>query len=229
MTPPTTPGVISSAATLPEEEVAVALSGGLHGRVFGPAIGAVDGRLRLGLREGFELSLNAGAYIVVQQAEGEESGEHRGLYTGRAGLKIELHRNIALVAGLGGGLSPAAGFFVGGDLGFVFAYENPYCIPFVALRGFYSVPIRPSLVDTGVEDAADFARPADTGGGTLELGLRVPVGRERRFNLMLSGMVTALYDGRGGLIEDANTLWLTGFMTGVEARFGGAPAATPGL
>lgn len=223
MTPPTTPGVMSSAATLSEDQAAVALTGGLHGAVFGPAAGAIDGRLRLGLRDDLELTVNGGAYIVLEDSVADE---HRGIYTGRAGLKYRLHQHVAMIAGLGGGLSPAAGVFVGTDFGFVFAYENPYCIPFVALRGFYSIPISPGYVDVGIEGTDEpgdiLVRPADTLGGTLELGIRAPVGREDRFNLLLSGMFTALYDGRGGVIEDENALVLAGFMTGFEARFGAA-------
>jgi len=214
---------MSSAATLSDDQAAVAITGGMHGAVFGPALGAIDGRLRLGLRDDLELVVNGGAYIVLEDSVADE---HRGIYTGRAGLKYRLQRHVAMIAGVGGGLSPTAGVFAGADFGFIFAYENPYCIPFVALRGFYNIPIRPSGVDVGIpgtDEPGDIVvRPADTLGGTLEFGVRAPVGREDRFNLLLSGMFTALYDGRGGVIEEHNTLWLGGFMTGFEARFGAA-------
>ncbi len=221
MTPPTTPSVLTSPATLNDDQVAIAVNGGLHAAVFGPAVGAAAGRVRVGLVEDLELVLDGGALAIAEESI---AGEHRGIYTGRAGFKYRLHRHVALIGGVGAGVAPASGVFVGADVGFVAAYENPYFVPYVALRAFYDVPIRPGFVDVGIQgdDAVGdvLVAPSDTLGGSLELGFRAPVGRDRRFNLMLSGVLTALYDGRGGVLSDDDTLWLLGVMSGFEMVIG---------
>ena len=225
MTPPSTASLLTTAETLAEGEVAVGLNGGAHGAVFGPAVATAGGRLRYGASDDLELVVDGGAYVLVEDSVADE---HRGLYTARLGLKYRLHEHFALAGGLGAGIAPAFGFFGGIDGGLVGAYENPYVVPFVAGRISFNGPVNPSEVDTGQPDAdepgASVAAPARTLGVSAELGVRIPLGRrvasgKRMGNLLGALVLTHLYDGRGGLIEEADGITAFGGNFGVELVF----------
>lgn len=224
MTPPSTAALLTTPETLAEGEVAVGVNGGAHGAVFGPAVAVAGGRLRYGLRDDLELVTDGGAYVVGEDGVADE---HRGIYTARLGLKYRLHTHIAAVGGLGAGIAPF-GFFGGIDGGLVAAFENPYAVPFVAGRISFNGPVRPSEVDTGQSGDDDpgevVAAPDRTLGASVETGVRIPFGAHRASgkrmgNLLVAAVMTHLYDGRGGLIEEADGITAFGGSFGLELVF----------
>ena len=225
MTPPTTASLLTTAETLADGEVSVGLNGGAQGAVFGPAVATAGGRLRFGATDDLELVVDGGAYVV---GEDSVADEHRGLYTARLGLKYRLHEHFAAIGGLGAGIAPAFGFFGGIDGGLVAAYENPYAIPFVAARLSFNAPVNAREVDTGQPDGDApgdvVAAPARTLGASAETGVRIPFGPritsgKRMGNLLGALVLTHLYDGRGGLIEEANGVTAIGGNFGIELVF----------
>lgn len=225
MTPPTTASLLTTAETLAEGEVAVGLNGGAQGAVFGPAVATAGGRLRYGATDDLELVVDGGAYVV---SEDSIADEHRGIYTARFGLKYRLHEHFAAIGGLGAGIAPAFGFFGGIDGGLVAAYENPYVVPFVAGRVSFNGPVNPSEVDTGQPDNDEpgevVAAPARTLGVSAETGVRIPFGPriasgKRMGSLLGAFVLTHLYDGRGGLIEEADGITAIGGNFGIELVF----------
>ena len=122
----------------------------------------------------------------------------------------------------------AFGFFGGIDGGLVAAYENPYVIPFAAARVSFNGPVRPDEVDTGQPDndapGEIVAAPARTLGVSYETGVRIPFGPrndngKRIGNLLGAMVITHLYDGRGGLIEESDGIVAIGGNFGLELRF----------
>lgn len=224
MTPPATASLLTTAETLAEGEVAVGATAGAQGAVFGPAVANGGGRLRYGLRDDLELVADGGAYVVGEDGIADE---HRGVYTARLGLKYRLHDHVAAVGGLGAGIAPAFGFFGGVDAGLVTAWENPYVVPFVAARVAFNGPVRPSEVDTGQGDdppGEHVAAPDRTLVVGAETGVRIPFGPriasgKRMGNLLGALVLTHLYDGRGGLIEEDDGVTAIGGNFGVELRF----------
>lgn len=224
MTPPSTASLLTTAETLAEGDVAVGLNGGAQGAVFGPAVATAGGRLRYGVTDDLELVADGGAYVV---SEDSIADEHRGIYTARLGLKYRLHEHFAAVGGLGAGIAPAFGFFGGIDGGVVAAWENPHVVPFVAGRVSFNGPVRPKRVDTGQRDDEPgevVAAPDRTLGVSAETGVRVPFGPRLRSgrrmgNLLGAVVLTHLYDGRGGVIEDANGITALGGGFGIELTF----------
>ncbi len=225
MTPPSTASLLTTAETLAEGEVAVGLNGGAQGVAFGPAVATAGGRLRYGVRDDLELVVDGGAYVV---SEDSIVDDHRGLYTARLGLKYRLHEHFAAVGGLGAGIAPAFGFFGGVDGGLVAAYENPYVVPFVAGRVSFNGPVNPDEVDTGQPDddapGEVVAAPARTLGVSAETGVRIPFGPpvasgKRMGSLIGAVVLTHLYDGRGGLIEESNGVTAIGGNFGIELVF----------
>ena len=220
MVPPNMASVMTTSATLADEESSLALNVGGHVAVFGPSVLSVDGRFGHALTDDLQLDLAGSGYAFLGS---DPRDQHRGVYSGRVGLKYRLHPGVALIGGLGGGFSPVGGGFVGADVGVVFAFENPYIVPYWALRAFGGVPVLPSVVQG--EDGS--AAPAETIGGTFETGIRIPMPPSRRVSLFTSFGGTVLYDGRGGVAgESANALWLFSITGGIEVRLGTTDAVS---
>src|SRR6266581_8128842 len=135
---------LESAATLAKGRTAVGAEISGHG---GGGIDNIAGgslRLRRGVGERFEGSIEASfASINGDSAAGTDPK----LYQAFAGLKWNPGtRFIGIVAGVGGGGS-AGGSFGAVDAGVIAAYENCYVVPFLGIHGILSVPFDAKDVD----------------------------------------------------------------------------------
>jgi hypothetical protein len=167
---------LESVATLAPGETGVQLEGGLHGALFGPSGESGTLRVRHGIQQGTDVSMEASAMHIDGNSV---AGTYPFLFAGRAGVKREALPWLSLTAGLGGGAS-AGGGFVSPDVGVIVAYENRYAVPFFSLRASASLPFDTHAVDTGQAGSDTVGRFAYTppltwiGGGSA--GLRVPLG-----------------------------------------------------
>ncbi|MDQ3033809.1 MAG: hypothetical protein M3Y87_15440 [Myxococcota bacterium] len=195
LSPPARTLPLESAATLEEGDVAVQASGGYHD-TSGGDIGSAALRARIGLVPHLEAQLEA-TYAHV--GYGDERSPHLG--AGRLGLKVAPIEHIALVAGIGAG-AHSYGAFAAPDAGVIFAYENPYVVPWIALRGWVSLPIDPSIVTvtrTAGDGTVDMfvLVPPNTAAWQLSTGVRVPIAldaeRGIRMNLLAGGGIGELY------------------------------------
>lgn len=138
---------VESAATLPVGDTGVQVEGGAHGAIFG--VSALSGTLRVrhGVAEGADASLDVS---VLRVQGGSSATSFPDVVTARGGGKYEVTRWLSLVGGVGGGES-AGGGFVGPDVGAIVAWENGVFVPFLELRGAFSVPFdaRPVVVVAG--------------------------------------------------------------------------------
>lgn len=216
--------MLETPATLGQGETAVGLRGGGHvGAVFGPDLVSVGGRVRAGATDDVEIQLD-GHVLVLAEDTGDISPN---AFSSRVGAKVRLVENLALTGGLGAAVAPAFGFYGTVDGGLVTGYENPYAVPFVGARLGLSAPVRPRSVnvpDPNGEGEVAVA-PDRTFFSSVETGLRVPVGArlasgERRASLYTAAVLTYLRDGRGGLLEEDDHLWLVGVQGGVDVRLG---------
>jgi hypothetical protein len=168
---------LESVATLARGETGVQLEGGVHGAVFGPSGESGSIRVRHGIADRTDVSMEAS----VMHIDGNSvANTYPYLFAGRAGVKHELLRWVSVTAGVGGGASAAGGGFVSPDLGVIVAYENRYFVPFFSLRASASVPFDTHPVDTGQAGSDAVGRWVYTppltwiGGGTA--GVRIPLG-----------------------------------------------------
>ena len=119
------------------------------------------------------------AEVSVLHVQGDSAAHmSQNAYAGRIGVKERLFPWMSVTGGAGAGGS-AAGGFVAPDVGAIIAYENPYIVPFLALRGTLSQPIGASLVDTSSTSNSRgeyvFTPHLTWIGGGIA-GIRVPLG-----------------------------------------------------
>ncbi|MCP4448559.1 MAG: hypothetical protein GY811_24965 [Myxococcales bacterium] len=175
-TPPARPVMLTSPQTVDNGTTAVRASGSTSSELFGPSIYAGTIGIRHGLADDLELVADSS---YAQIAERSAVGTNRAIGMARAGVKYRPHEspNLAVIAGTGGGYSPAAGAYGSADVGVIFGYENRYLVPFVSLGGYASVPLNPREVDVTREGDEDqfLDKPEKTVGATLGAGLRVPL------------------------------------------------------
>jgi hypothetical protein len=138
---------LESAATLPPGETGLQVEGGIHGAVFGVSAESGTLRVRRGVSDGTDASLEVSVLHIDGAGPGDSSPY---AFASRVGIKHRVASWLSLTAGLGGGGS-AGGGFVSPDLGAIVAAENPYIVPFLALRGTFSQPFaaQPVLVSSG--------------------------------------------------------------------------------
>jgi hypothetical protein len=129
---------LESAQTVRAEHVAVRASGGGHDQIFGPDVATGSGGISVGLAERAELQLD-GAFGYVDGLDHSRALSPWAA-AGRIGIKHQPVDWLALTGGMGAGSGPW-GAFMGGDLGIIFAYENPYIVPFFAARMQLSMPV----------------------------------------------------------------------------------------
>lgn len=129
---------LETAETVRPEHAALAVSGGAHGgEIFTGDVVSATGRARYGLIRDVELQLEGSwAYSPDLEEDRSVSG-HVG--AGRLGVKHRVLDWLAFTGGLGVGAGPW-GTYGGGDLGVIFAYENPYVVPFYAIRMQLTAP-----------------------------------------------------------------------------------------
>lgn len=186
---------LESAATLREGDVAVQASGGFHDAL-GSGGGSASVRGRVGLAPQLEAQAEA-SYAYVEY--GDERSPHLG--AGRAGLKLALVPHVALVAGLGAG-SHSHGAFLAPDVGLIVAWENDDVVPWLAVRGWVSVPVDAQSV-TVTRENGDGSRemfslvPPNTAGWQLSTGVRIPISideeRGTRMNVLAGGGYARLH------------------------------------
>ncbi len=127
---------LESAATLPPGDTGVQVEGGAHGAFFGASASSGTLRVRHGVDDGTDASLEASVLHIQGGGPGES---YPNAFSTRAGVKHRITSWFSLTAGLGGGAS-AGGGFVSPDLGAIVAYENRYFVPFLEVRGGFSQP-----------------------------------------------------------------------------------------
>jgi hypothetical protein len=116
---------------------------------------------------------------------------------------------------VGGGGSAAGGFF-SPDIGAIVAYENPYLVPFLAVRGSISQPIAAQPVNTtGVGDTMTYVSiPELTWIYRGTVGLRIPLWpHERVSGSIIGGVGITMLNDR---VENAGYLSASG---GAEVVF----------
>ncbi|AKF09818.1 hypothetical protein [Sandaracinus amylolyticus] len=176
-----TPFALSPPArTLPLESSATLEEGQASVQIAGSYIDAIDVRGGSGSVRG---RVGVASQIELQ-AEGTiahlDYGDERSplLGAGRMGVKFAPIESVGLVAGVGAG-GHSYGPFVAPDIGVIFAYENPYVVPWGAARAFVSLPVDPSTVrvtqpDGDTVETFDLTPPS-TAGWQLSTGIRIPV------------------------------------------------------
>jgi hypothetical protein len=199
--PPARALPLESVATLPEGDTGVQLEGGVHNRLFGPSVLSGTARVRRGMSDDLDASIEA-TTMYVQGENPKPVRASRAIHALRAGVKWRFAKPLAMTAGVGGGYS-AGGAFVSPEVGPIVAWENRYLVPFIATRLGVSQPIGARAVD--VSDAQDDSRlekPVTTWLATGVVGLRVPIGwaepqRGTVRGSLLAGLgVTHLFDTR---------------------------------
>ncbi len=193
-TPPARPVMLTSAQTANSGATFVRAYCSTSSEMFGPSINAGTVGVRHGLKERLEVVADAS---YAQVGEKSVAGTNRGIAMARVGVKFRPNPSphIALVAGAGGGYSPAAGVYSSVDAGAVIGYENRYIVPFVAVSGFASIPLNARQVDitTSDDDMQYFDSPEETVGLTLGAGLRVPLAIQAT-SLLLGLSNTTVWD-----------------------------------
>ncbi len=171
---------LESAQTVRPEHVAIRASGGGHDQVFGREVLTGSGGVSVGVVDRVELQADVGfAYSV----DLEERLLSPYAAAGRIGVKHQPLDWLALTIGLGAGSGPWGGF-MGGDLGTIFAYENPYVVPFFAARVQLSTPIyaQPETLVSQDGDGMTTMRlldPTTTFWFQPSTGIRVPICADR--------------------------------------------------
>lgn len=161
---------LESARTVPAGTTSVTARTSMSAAVFDPALGVLSGGVKHGLTDHLELDGDL-SYARLFQSEDHDVDPNVG--AARVGLKGSTgDHNLAWMAGVGGGLAPAAGAFFATDVGAVASYQNCYAVPFFAGQAFLSAP-------AGAHDVT-FAnghrsKPVLTAGYGLGTGLEMPL------------------------------------------------------
>ena len=153
-------------------EAVLDLDASTHSQVFDPGYDAASARIRAGLGNDTEVSVEAmQAYVNA----GGPSPANRNVYAGRAALRFNpLHGAFSFNVGAGGGFAPASGSFAAIDGGLSVGYDNCYVVPMASYSMFVSQPIDPKPVDVSEDSAGEtFSTPSRTAGGTFRTGIRI--------------------------------------------------------
>lgn len=170
--PPTQAFALAPVHTLGASDQAVDLDASTHSQIFDPGFDAGSARLRTGIGNNAEVSVEGMAATVN---DGGPSTANRGVYAGRAAVRVDPNRGpISFNAGIGGGFAPAAGSFAAIDGGVSIGYDNCYVVPVAAVSTFVSQPLAARSVDVSVDETMPmYSTPHRTAGGTFRGGLRV--------------------------------------------------------
>lgn len=195
---------LETAAAVGAGNTGVQLEGGISTEILGPGLVHATARVRHGVGEQTDLNFEGNfAYFI----DGDEQNEaHRGIYSGRLGIKHAFGDNFALTGGIAAGGS-AGGAFLSPDVGVIAGFENPYVVPFVSGRLILSQPISAREVEFVDDGVAFMQAPQFTYGYNLTTGLRIPVGplaKPLRPAILVGFGITQIFDGE----DDA------GFMSG---------------
>ena len=169
---------LESSKTLYKRETGMQVEAG-GGLEAGVGLPGFNVRVRHGIVDKLDGSAEFG-YQRIRTEDFHLATSDRNIFTGRLGIKYAMIDHIALTAGLAAG-GWAGGSFLSPDLSMIFAYENPYCVPFVDAGGYTSHPLRTSdvvitdLTPGGLGDDSLTAAPVFTYGWTVGFGLRIPL------------------------------------------------------
>ncbi len=211
--PPARSLPLESSATLAEGDVAVQAAGGVHAD--GATGGAAAVRGRFGLTSFLEAQVEA-SYLAINYPHAyDRRSPHVG--ASRLGLKLAPIEHFAFVAGFGMG-GHTHGAFASPDVGLIFAYENRYFVPWLALRGWVSVPINPKTRTVTSDDEIFVLRPYDTFGWQVSTGFRIPLTLDAEDNVRLNLLGGVALGWLHDLREEEN-LGFFQFETGVEIVF----------
>ena len=192
--PPTQAYSLAPVTTLGPNVKALDLDGSTHSQIFDPGIETGTGRLRAGIGNDAEISVEGTAAHV---SDSGPSTANRDFYAGRTGVRIDPgHGPISFNAGIGGGFSPSAGTFAAIDGGVAIGYDNCYVVPIASLSTFVSQPLAARPVDVSIESdhAPMYSTPTRTGGSTLRGGLRISLSPETCHAGQQAPWITAGFD-----------------------------------
>ncbi|HEY5946406.1 MAG TPA: hypothetical protein VIV40_12975 [Kofleriaceae bacterium] len=170
--PPSQLFAVTPIAALPETQQALDIDVSRHAQIFDPPVDAADGRLRVGLGNDTEASIEGTAAAVTDSGTSNAS---RTFYTGRAGVRTNPDRGaFTFFAGAGGGYAAAGGSFISADGGLAVGYVNCVLVPTAQASAYVSKPIDPQPIDvTTDEKHPTYDTPSTTLGGVLRVGVRV--------------------------------------------------------
>ena len=179
VSPPARMVNLESARSAAPGETIVGVKGAAHSAVFdaGAAIGTAE--VRHGVGHGVEVDAEATYVRVLEQDDPEID---RNIYAARGGFKMSNADGwAAVLGGVGGGISPAAGGFLAADLGGTISYPNCYAVPYLGGTVFASQPVAAKRVDFRGSDGSVVGY--DTANTTLgfgaSTGVEIPLDRAR--------------------------------------------------
>ena len=176
--PPTQAFALQPIAALPQDRQAVDLEVSRSAQIFDPAIDAGTARLRSGVGNNTEISVEGTAFDVRDTGP---STANRTFYAGRAGMRFNPERGaFSLSAGVGGGYSSAAGMFAAIDAGAAVGYENCVVVPIAQVTGYASTPLGTARSVDVTEDSDNppvYSTPQSTVGVEVRGGLRIALDR----------------------------------------------------
>ena len=141
---------LSPVAVPAQDEHDVQLDGNLSGEVLGPTIHAGNVRYRRGVDDGVAVTADVG---FARAREDEPSSANPWAGLARAGVQIageatdEL--DVAAFAGFGGGIAPAAGKWVSGDVGAMISGDHRYVRPIIVGDVYASQPFATRTFEVG--------------------------------------------------------------------------------
>lgn len=179
VSPPARMVNLESARSAAPGETVVGVKAAAHTAVFDP--GAVIGTagVRRGIGRGVEVDAEATYVRVVERGYPDID---RNVYAARGGLKMSNAGGwAAVIGGLGGGISPAAGGFLATDLGGTISYPNCYVVPFLGGTLFASQPVAAKRVEFrgGDGSVAGYDTANTTLGFGAATGLEIPLDHAR--------------------------------------------------
>jgi hypothetical protein len=212
--PPSQLYAVSPIAALPETQQALEIDVSRHAQIFDPPLDVGAARMRFGVGENTEMSIEGNAAALRTDAP---STATRTLYTGRAGVRTNPGLGaFTFFAGAGGGFAPAGGTFAAADAGLAVGYQNCVLVPSFQASAYVSEPFDARPVDVTVDaDEPTFDTPTRTVGGVLRAGLRLSLSpsacrRGEQVTWLTAGFgVTTMTDGD----SDAS---IGGFGLGIE-------------
>ncbi len=170
--PPTQLFAAPPIAALPANKQALDIDVSRNAQIFDPPVDTGAARLRFGVGNNTEVSVEGAAAAV---RTGAPSPEPRTFYTGRAGMRSNPNASaVTFFAGAGGGFAEAGGTFVSADAGLALGYNNCVLVPTFQASAYVSKPLDPHPIDVTVDDMEpELDTPSTTVGGVLRGALRL--------------------------------------------------------
>lgn len=169
--PPSQVFAVTPIAALPQAKQSLDVEVSRHAAIFDPPLDAGAGRLRFGIGNNTEVSLEGTAAALRDDGP---SPEPRTFYTGRAGVRTNPGQSpFTFFAGAGGGFAGAGGAFVAADAGLAIGHVNCTLQPTFQASAYVSEPLTPRPIDVTTGDMREFDTPSTTIGGVLRAGVRL--------------------------------------------------------